>query len=123
LKASSSSAFDMTLSSNGWGPDPNDWAVMVVEGQGQGADRCEDEPLGQAMERGASTLAPAARRALYSAAEREWLTYHCTMPLFEVNQVTQVSTHLHNFAPSPGLGSETWNAADWWLSGAARTGV
>jgi peptide/nickel transport system substrate-binding protein len=123
LKASSSSAFDMTLSSNGWGPDPNDWAVMVAEVPGQSADRCEDEPLGQAMERGASTLDPAARRALYSAAEREWLAYHCTMPLLEVNQVTQVTTHLHNFAPSPGPRSETWNAADWWLSGAARTGV
>ncbi|PZR93903.1 MAG: hypothetical protein DLM67_13145 [Candidatus Nephthysia bennettiae] len=123
LKASASSAFDMTLSSNGWGPDPDDWAVMVAEVPGQSADRCEDEQLGQSMERGASTLDPAGRRAAYSAAEREWLSYHCTMPLLEVRQVTQVSTRLHNFAPSPGLGSETWNATDWWLSGPARTGV
>jgi peptide/nickel transport system substrate-binding protein len=120
LSATSSSAFDMAVSSNGWGPDPNDWAAMVTEAAGQESDLCQDEPLGQAFERGASTLDPARRRAIYGAAEQEWLAYHCTMPLFEVPQVTQVSTRLHNFAPSPGLGSETWNAADWWLSGAPR---
>jgi peptide/nickel transport system substrate-binding protein len=122
LGATSSSAYDMTLFSNGWGPDPNDWAAMVAETPGQSSDRCEDEQLGQSFESGASTLDAARRRAIYTAAEKEWLVYHCTMPLFEVPQVIQVSTRLHNFAPSPGLGSETWNAADWWLSGAPGGG-
>jgi peptide/nickel transport system substrate-binding protein len=123
MSATSSAAFDMTLSSDSLGPDPNDWASLVDESPGQGSespsqssDRCEDEQLGQGFERGVSTLNPGARRAIYGAAEREWLSYHCTIPLFEVPQVSQVSTRLHNFAPSPGLGSETWNAADWWLS-------
>jgi peptide/nickel transport system substrate-binding protein len=116
LRAESTAAFDMTLSSNGWGPDPNDWAAMVTEPPGQDSGRCEDQPLEDAFDRGASTLDPAARRSIYGAAEREWLSYHCTMPLFEVSQVDQVATGMHNFAPSPGLGLETWNAADWWLS-------
>jgi peptide/nickel transport system substrate-binding protein len=122
LRATSSSAYDMTLFSIGRGPDPNDWAAMVAETPGQASDRCEDEPLGQAFENGATTLDTARRRAIYTAAEKEWLVYHCTLPLFEVPQVTQVSTRLHNFAPSPGPGSETWNAADWWLSGASPSG-
>jgi hypothetical protein len=112
----------MTVSSNWWGTDPNDWASIVAEVPGQATDRCEDEPLGQSFESGAATLDAARRRAIYAAADKEWLSYHCTMPLLEVPQVTQVSTHLHNFAPSPGLGSETWNAADWWLSGATGGG-
>ena len=120
LRARATAAFDMTLSSNGWGPDPNDWASLVAESPGQASDGCEDEQLGQAFESGESTLDPGARRAIYAAAEKEWLSYHCTLPLFEVPQVTQVSTRLHNFAPSPGPGGETWNAAEWWMSGPAR---
>ena len=53
---------------------------------------------------------------------KEWLAYHCTLPLIEVPAVSQVSSRLHNFAPSPGLGAETWNAADWWLSPAPSPG-
>jgi hypothetical protein len=103
----------MALASNGWGTDPNDWAA----GQsGPGAGRCQQAGLQAAFGRGATTLQLDGRRKLYQQAERDWLTYHCTMPLVEVPAVTQVSTRLRNFGPSAGPGLETWNAADWWLA-------
>jgi peptide/nickel transport system substrate-binding protein len=119
LQATTGQAYDMALASNGWGPDPNSWARLALEsGRGE-SGACRDDDLAEAMARGARTLDPAGRRAAYAAAEKEWLAFHCTLPLFEVPAVSQVSTRLHNFAPSPGLGAETWNAADWWLSPAS----
>jgi peptide/nickel transport system substrate-binding protein len=116
LRAIDRGAFDMALASDGWGPDPNDWAALAPEQDTQTGGRCEDDNLEAALRRGASMLEADARRAAYLQAEREWLDYHCTMPLVEVPQISQVSTRLHNFSPSPGFGVETWNAADWWLS-------
>jgi peptide/nickel transport system substrate-binding protein len=119
LQATTGQAYDMALASNGWGPDPNSWARLALESGGGESGACRDDDLAEAMARGARTLDPAGRRAAYAAAEKEWLAFHCTLPLFEVPAVSQVSTRLHNFAPSPGPGAETWNAADWWLSPAS----
>jgi peptide/nickel transport system substrate-binding protein len=116
LRATDRGAFDMALASDGWGPDPNGWAALAPEQDSQSGARCEDDDLEGAFRRGASTLETGRRHAAYLQAEREWLAYHCTMPLVEVPQISQVSTRLHNFSPSPGFGVETWNAADWWLS-------
>jgi peptide/nickel transport system substrate-binding protein len=122
LRATDRGGFDMALASDGWGPDPNDWAALAPDQETQAGWRCEDDDLEGALRRGASTLAADARRTAYFQAEREWLNYHCTMPLLELPQVSQVSTRLHNFSPSPGYGLETWNAADWWLSPAPAPG-
>jgi peptide/nickel transport system substrate-binding protein len=116
LRATDRGAFDMALASDGWGPDPNDWAALAPDQDTQSTWRCEDDDLEAAFRRGASTLNFDARRAAYLQAEREWLDYNCTVPLLELPQISQVSTRLHNFSPSPGYGLETWNAADWWLS-------
>jgi peptide/nickel transport system substrate-binding protein len=116
LKAASTAAFDMLLASNGWGPDPGSPSALAAETGGQNTGSCHDEQLEAAMRRGADTLDPAGRRTAYAQAEKEWLAYHCTIPLFEVASVSQVPVRLHNFAPSPALGLETWNAADWWIS-------
>ena len=45
-----------------------------------------------------------------------WLSYGCTIPLFDWPEVVQRSSKLHNFTPNAGS-VDTWNAADWWLSG------
>jgi peptide/nickel transport system substrate-binding protein len=116
LRATSTGAFDMALASNGWGPDPNDWAGLVAGQSGWSASRCQQGGLQATFDRGATTLQLDGRRRIYQQAERQWLAYHCTLPLVEVPAVTQVSTRLRNFAPSAGPGLETWNAADWWLA-------
>ncbi|HEY4864098.1 MAG TPA: ABC transporter substrate-binding protein [Candidatus Dormibacteraeota bacterium] len=116
LRATAAGAFDMALASNGWGTDPNDWAAPAAGQSGLGAGLCPQSGLQVSFSRGASTLQLDGRRKAYQQAEREWLASHCTLPLVEVPQVTQVSTRLRNFAPSPGPGLETWNAADWWLA-------
>lgn len=96
--------FDMTLYSNEWAPDRAAWAAIGVSSGPENWNRCQDRALDQAF-----------ARAAYGDAEREWLRYRCTIPLVELPEIRQVSARLRNFAPSPGPGGDTWNAADWWL--------
>ena len=115
LQVSAQGAFDMTLASNQWAPDPSAWAAVAVSGRAGNRNRCQDPALDSAFAAGEATLAADARRSAYRDAEREWLRYHCTIPLFEVPEVRVVSTRLRNFAPNPAA-PDTWNAADWWLA-------
>jgi peptide/nickel transport system substrate-binding protein len=118
-------AFDMILFSNSWLPDPEAWSAGADPAQvpsaslpgGQNWNRCRDSALAGEFARGLANLSPAARRAAYLRAQRQWLGYHCTIPLFEWPQVRQASRQAHNFRPGPQPGLETWNAADWWLGG------
>jgi len=65
---------------------------------------------------GGSTLAAGKRREAYLDAAAEWLRYGCTVPLYLWPSVIQRTNRLHNFSPNPTLATDTWNAADWWLS-------
>jgi ABC-type transport system substrate-binding protein len=117
-------AFDMALFSNSWLPDPDAWAASAASGQipsaslpgGQNWSRCQDPALDRDFAAGAANLAAGVRRTAYLGAQKEWLAYHCTIPLFEWPLVRQVSRQAHNFSPGPQAGLETWNAADWWLA-------
>jgi peptide/nickel transport system substrate-binding protein len=117
-------AFDMTLYANTWQPDPSSWASFAVSGQvpsdatpsGQNWNRCRDPQLDQAFGAGEADLGVDQRRRAYLAAQKEWLAYHCTIPLFETPQVRQVSTKMHNFTPNPSISMDVWNAADWWIN-------
>ncbi len=117
LESGTQGAFDMTLTSNQWAPDPSAWAAVAISGRPANWNACRDHALDVALARGEATLSADARRSAYQDAEREWLRYHCTIPLFEVPEVRQVSTRLRNFAPDPAA-PDTWNAADWWVAGA-----
>jgi peptide/nickel transport system substrate-binding protein len=97
--------FDMTLYSSEWAPDRSAWAAVGVSGRPENWNHCQDRALDQAFAHGA-----------YGDAERAWLRYRCTIPIVEVPEIRQVSPRLRNFAPSPGPGGDTWNAADWWLA-------
>ncbi|HEY4028096.1 MAG TPA: ABC transporter substrate-binding protein [Candidatus Dormibacteraeota bacterium] len=108
-------AFDMTLYSNGWRPDPGAWASTGVTGGTDNWNRCQDRALDAAFARLGGTLDPAARRGAAQVAEREWLRARCTIPLFEWPEVRQVSKRLRNFVPNPAA-ADSWNAADWWLT-------
>lgn len=118
-------AFDMTVYSNSWGPDPDAWAPFAASDQvptaalpgGGNWNRCRDPQLDQAFAEGAAALKAAPRRDAYLRAQREWLAYHCTVPLFEWPQLVQVSSRVRNFVQHPQAGLETWNATDWWLRG------
>lgn len=105
-------AFDIGLYSNTWGPDPAVWATSPLRSW----NRCQDAALDAALTSGASTLDPGRRHAAYADAAREWLSYRCTIPLFDWPQVIQRAGRLHNFVANPIAGDETWNAADWWLN-------
>jgi peptide/nickel transport system substrate-binding protein len=117
LQSGTQGAFDMTLTSNQWAPDPSAWAAVAISGRPANWNACRDRALDVALARGEATLSADARRSAYRDAEREWLRYRCTIPLFEVPEVRQVSTRLRNFAPDPAA-PDTWNAADWWVAGA-----
>ncbi len=118
-----SGAFDMTLYSNAWGPDPAGWGSFGASSRipspaapnGQNWNRCQDPKLDAEISRGERTLQAAERKSAYLALQREWLDYHCTIPLFEWPLIRQVSRRLHNFAASPIAGADVWNAPDWWL--------
>jgi peptide/nickel transport system substrate-binding protein len=116
LALGATGAFDMLLYSNQWAPDPSAWAAAGVSGGAANLGRCQDRALDAAFARAGGTLDGQARRSAALAAEREWLLYRCTIPLFEQPDVRQVSTRLRNFAPDPAA-ADTWNAADWWLAG------
>jgi len=116
LQMSGEGAFDMTLASKQWAPDPSGWAATAASGRPGNWNGCQDRTLDAAFARGEATLSANARRSAYQDAEREWLRYRCTIPLFEVPEVREVSTRLRNFAPNPSA-PDTWNAADWWLAG------
>ena len=117
-------AFDMSLYSNTWQPDPSSWAPFAVSTQipddaapgGQNWNRCRSPDLDRDFAAGESGLASDARRRAYLAAQRDWLSYHCTIPIFEQPQIRQVSNKLHNFTPNPSISMDVWNAADWWIS-------
>ena len=117
-------AFDMSLYSNTWEPDPAAWAPFAAATEmpsaanpgGRNWSRCQDNRLEQDFAAGAAILDPVKRRSAYRDAAAEWLRYGCTIPLFEWPSVVQVTSRLHNFAPDPTLAMDTWNASDWWLS-------
>jgi len=117
-------AFDMSLYSNTWEPDPAAWAPFAVSSNAPNAanpgglnwSRCQDPRLDQEFATGASTLDAGKRRTAYLDAAAEWLRYGCTIPLYLLPSVVQRPSRLHNFLPNPTLAMDTWNAADWWLS-------
>ena len=117
-------AYDMSLYSNTWEPDPAAWAPFAVSSNvpsagnpgGLNWGRCQDPRLDQDFAAGGSTLAAGKRRAAYLDAAAEWLRYGCTVPLYLWPSVIQRTNRLHNFSPNPTLATDTWNAADWWLS-------
>lgn len=117
-------AFDMSLYSNTWEPDPSSWADLArstqvpsdANPQGQNWNRCRSPQLDKAFADGESILDLDLRRRAYLAAQKEWLAYRCTIPLFDWPVVRQVSGRLHNFAPNASVSMDIWNAADWWLS-------
>ena len=116
--------FDMSLYSNTWEPDAAAWGPFAVSSAvpsaanpaGRNWSRCQDPRLDEEFATGASTLSVSTRRAAYHDAGREWLSYGCTIPLYLWPSVVQRANRLHNFAPNPTLATDTWNAADWWLS-------
>jgi peptide/nickel transport system substrate-binding protein len=119
-----SGAFDMTVYSNAWTPDPGAWSAFGASAQipsaaapgGGNWNRCRDPELDRRLLAGESTLDPGKRQAAYLALQREWLAYRCTITLFEWPEVRQVAARVHNFAPGAGGQPDGWNAADWWLS-------
>ena len=115
LQLGAAGAFDMTLYSDQWAPDPSAWAAAGVSDGPGNWGRCRDRALDADFARAGSTLDPTARRSAALDAEREWLRYRCTIPLFEWPDVRQVSGRLRNFVPNPAA-ADTWNAADWWLA-------
>ena len=63
------------------------------------------------------TLPGAVRTGVtFDDAAAEWLRYGCTIPLYQWPSVVQATARLHNFEPNPTLATDSWNAADWWLS-------
>jgi peptide/nickel transport system substrate-binding protein len=120
----STGAFDMSLFGNTWLPDPSAWEPVAAQGQipspavpgGLNWNRCRDAALERSFAQGDSSLRLEDRRAAYLAAQREWLSYHCTIPLYEVTVPRQVSGRVRNFVPTPLLGGDSWNAADWFLA-------
>jgi peptide/nickel transport system substrate-binding protein len=115
LQRSAAGAFEMTVSSNGWAPDPGAWVAAGTTGQPGNWNRCQDRALDAGLARVRATLDPAGRAAAAARAEREWLRYRCTIPLFEWPEVREVSNRLRNFTPN-AAGPDTWNAADWWVA-------
>jgi peptide/nickel transport system substrate-binding protein len=116
-------AFEMSLYSYAWPPDPGAWALFGASGQiptkaspnGQNWDRCRESVLDRDLAAGEGTLDAGKRRQAYAAVAQRWLTYECTIPLFEWPNVVQVSDRLRNFAPNPTIQMDLWNAPDWWL--------
>jgi len=108
-------AFDMTLYSIGFASDPAAWAALALPGE-QNWNRCGDSRLDGLLTRAAAAIGPGERRAAYLAVQREWLAYHCTIPLFQWPVVVQAGARVRNFSPNPAMEPATWNAADWWLT-------
>jgi peptide/nickel transport system substrate-binding protein len=116
--------FDISLYSNTWRPDPDDWARFAaatsiptdVNPGGLNWGRCADVRLDQDFAAGAATLDAGRRRAAYLDAAGEWLRYGCTIPLFDWPAVVQRTARLHGFVTDSTLGLDTGNAEDWWLS-------
>jgi peptide/nickel transport system substrate-binding protein len=120
-----SGGFDMSVYSNAWQPDPGSWTLFGASSQipgpaapnGQNWNHCRDQKLDADLTAGESNLDLGKRRQAYAAVARDWITYGCTIPLFEWPQVVPVSNKLKNFTPDPSISMDLWNAADWWIAG------
>jgi peptide/nickel transport system substrate-binding protein len=119
-------AYDMSLYSNTWEPDPAVWAPFAAAAEipgpanaaGRNWGRCQDPALERYFTAGSASLDVSRRATAYLEAAAEWLLYGCTIPLVEWPSVIERTDRLHNFAPNPTLAMDTWNASDWWLSAA-----
>jgi len=117
-------AFDMSLYSNTWEPDPAAWAPFAAASEipgpanpaGRNWGRCQDTALERYFNVGSGFLDASRRGTAYLEASAEWLLYGCTIPLVEWPSVIERTDRLHNFVPNPTLAMDTWNAADWWVS-------
>jgi peptide/nickel transport system substrate-binding protein len=117
-------AFDMSLYSNTWEPDPAAWTPFALASEipgpanpaGRNWGRCQDPALERYFTGGSASLVTTRRGSAYLDGAAEWLLYGCSIPLVEWPSVIERTDRLHNFAPNPTLSMDTWNAADWWLS-------
>jgi peptide/nickel transport system substrate-binding protein len=120
----SAGAFDLSLYSNTWEPDPAAWAPFALASEipsaanpaGRNWGRCQDPALERYFTAGSASLVTTRRGTAYLDGAAEWLLYGCTIPLVEWPSVIERTDRLHNFAPNPTLSMDTWNAQDWWLS-------
>lgn len=115
LERAAAGDLDMALYSDSRGSDPAAWTAAGTTGGADNWGRCSDRALDADLARAGSTLDRSARLAAARAAERDWLAARCTLPLFELPDVRQVSTRLRNLVPDAAA-ADTWNAADWWLA-------
>lgn len=83
---------------------------------GQNYSRCSNQSIDQALQAGRSSLVRTDRMSAYHDFATAYRQARCEVPLFWRPQIAVNAPSLQNYAPTPIIGSETWNAADWWIS-------
>jgi peptide/nickel transport system substrate-binding protein len=93
------------------------YASTSVPPYGQNHPRYVNEEVTHLLEQGGSEPDPAKRGAIYQRLQEILVDEAPVIPLFWYTAIDPVTTRLHNFRPNATQSADTWNAAQWYVSG------
>ena len=84
---------------------------------GQNHPRYKNDEVTRLLEQGSTESDAAARDQIYRRVQEILVDEAPVIPLFWYTAIDPVTSRLHNFRPNATQSADTWNAAQWYLSG------
>lgn len=121
----STGQFDIVLSSSTHTPDPNGWQFYAEASQipsptnpgGGNRGYWDDAKLASLLDQGNLTLDSKKRKAVYDAAQEEFVNYSGMIILYAAPVTAARAWNVGNFNPGgPYPGFQAWNLPDWFLT-------
>lgn len=94
------------------------YASTSVPPYGQNHPRFMNDEVTHLLEQGSTETDTAARAQIYRRVQDILVDEAPVIPLFWYTAIDPVTTRLQNFRPNATQSADTWNAAQWYLSGA-----
>jgi peptide/nickel transport system substrate-binding protein len=95
------------------------YASTSIPPYGQNHPRYVNAELTRLLEQGSTESDPATRDQVYRRVQEILVDEVPVIPLFWYTAIDPVTTRLRNFRPNATQSADTWNAAQWYLSGPA----
>ena len=93
------------------------YASSSIPPHGQNNPRFVNDELTRLLEAGSAETDEAAREELYRRIQDILVEEAPVIPLFWYTAIDPVTTRLQNFRPNATQSADTWNAAQWYLTG------
>jgi len=93
------------------------YASTSIPPAGQNHPRYVNDEITRLLEEGGNEVDESERGAIYRRVQDILVDDAPVIPLFWYTAIDPVTTRLHNFRPNATQSADTWNAAEWYLTG------